>query len=107
MPPLAGSVEARSARIEAAFRTDSFAIARVLVKDGRLGILARHTQARNTKTGAPKRALYVEGDGGRMGWLIGAMAEPDVARMAGEFVENVAFAFFGEEPCRRKMRFRT
>jgi hypothetical protein len=102
MPPLAGSVEERSARIEAAFRADGFAVARVLVKDDRLGILARHTSARNTVTGSPKRAFYVEGDGAQMGWLIGAMAEPDVARMAGEFVENVAFAFFGEGPASKE-----
>ena len=93
-----GSVESRFARIEAAFRKDGFEVVRRTEKDERLGILARHTQARNSRTGAPKRAFYVEGDGARIGWLIGAMAEPDVARMAGEFIDNVAFAFFGSGP---------
>jgi hypothetical protein len=92
------NVEARSARIEAAFRDDGFDIQQRLVRDGRLGMLACHARARNTGTGAPKRAYYAEGDGARMGWLIGAMAEPDVARMAGDFVENVAFAFFSTGP---------
>jgi hypothetical protein len=90
------NVESRSARIEAAFKKDGFNVQQRLVRDGRLGMLARHASARNTRTGAPKRAYYAEGDGARMGWLIGAMAEPEVARMAGDFVENVAFAFFSE-----------
>ena len=108
--PVTGSVESRFARIEAAFRKDGFEVVRFpdprspghtvgcMLKDDRLGLLARHTRARNTVTGAPKRAFYVEGDGWHMGWLMGAMAEPDVARMAGEFVENVAFAFFSSGP---------
>ena len=92
------SIEERAARIEAAFRADGFQYAtrrgRYMVRDGALGMTAVHTTARSTKTGLPKRAYYVEGDGRRAGWLLGAMAEPDVARMAGEFVQNVAFAFF-------------
>ncbi len=100
--PVTETVAARSARIEAAFRKDGFAVARVLVKDGRLGIHARHRTAHNTRTGVPKSAFYMEGDGAQMGWLIGAMAEPDVARMAGEFAENVAFAFFGEGPASKE-----
>ncbi|HET6451885.1 MAG TPA: carcinine hydrolase/isopenicillin-N N-acyltransferase family protein, partial [Spirochaetia bacterium] len=43
---------------------------------------------------APKHAWYVEGDGWHRGWLLGTLAEPEVSRMAGEFVDNVAFAFF-------------
>jgi hypothetical protein len=88
------NVEARSSRITDAFRKDGFEVIRSLQKDGRMGLLACHATARNTRTGAPKRVLYVEGDGAHAGWLIGAMAEPEVARMAGDFVENVAFAFF-------------
>jgi hypothetical protein len=104
------NADERSVRIEAAFRQDGFQVTRFpdprvpgrslgyVLKDGRLGMMATHVRARSTKTGAPKRALYVEGDGARMGWLIGAMAEPEVARMAGEFADNVAFAFFGSGP---------
>ena len=95
------NVEARSRRIEAAFRADDFDVRHRLVRDGRLGMLACHTTAHNTRTGAPKRAYYAEGDGARIGWLIGAMAEPEVARMAGDFVENVAFAFFSTGPLSR------
>jgi hypothetical protein len=108
--PAREPVEARFARIEAAFRKDGFEVARFpdprspgrtvgyRLKDDRLGICAHHTRARNSRTGDPKRAFYVEGDGLQMGWLLGAMAEPEVARMAGDFVENVAFAFFGSGP---------
>jgi len=113
--PATGSVEERSARIEAAFRKDGFDVVRFpdprlrggrtvgyMLKDDRLGMLARHTRACNTRTAAPKRVFYVEGDGARMGWLIGAMAESDVARMAGEFVENAAFAFLGSGPAAKE-----
>jgi hypothetical protein len=108
--PATESVRERAARITAAFRADGFTIEKFpdpdapgetrdfLLKGDRLGMLARHEWAHNTVTGAPKRACYVEGDGYTMGWLVGAMAEADVARMAGEFVENVAFAFFGSGP---------
>ncbi len=92
----------RIAQMESAFRTDGFEVVRHVQKGERLGMLARHAWARNTVTGAPKRACYVEGDGYTMGWLVGALAEPDVARMAGEFVENVAFAFFGSGPAARE-----
>ncbi len=96
----AGSVAQRFARVEAAFRKDGFEVVRppgCLLKDDRIGVLAEHRSARSAKTGAPKRACYVEGDGYHMGWLIGAMREPDVARMAGDFTDNVAFAFVGAD----------
>ena len=99
------NVESRTAGVEAAFRKDGFEIIRRLTRDSRLGIVARHATARSTLTGAPKSAYYAEGDGARMGWLIGAMAEPDVARMAGDFVENVAFAFFSTGPLSRDENF--
>jgi len=98
----AGSVQERIARIESAFRKDGFEIVRQVQREDRLGMLAHHARARNTMTGAPKRACYVEGNGFTMGWLIGAMAEADVARMAGEFVENVAFDFFGSGPAAKE-----
>jgi hypothetical protein len=108
MPP-GGAIEERFARIEAGFGLDGFAVApvpepgapgrrlRFLTRNGWIGVAAEHRRARNSSTGAPKKAFYVEGDPSAMGWLIGAMAEPDVSRMAGEFVENVTFAFFGGE----------
>ncbi len=93
------SIEARAARVAAAVRADGFEAAAgpggYVVKDGMLGMAARHSSARSSRTGAPKRAYYVEGMGRQAGWLLGVMAEPEVARMAGEFVENVPFAFFG------------
>jgi hypothetical protein len=102
-----GTAAERLARVESAFVTDGFGVSPVpdpsaggrvapcLTKDGWIGVAAAHRTARNTVTGEPKRAFYVEGDAFTMGWLLGAMAEAAVARMATEFVENVAFAFFG------------
>jgi hypothetical protein len=62
-----------------------------------MGIAAVHRSARSTLTLAPKKAFYVEGDNFEMGWLLGCMAEADVARMATDFVRDVVFAFFGED----------
>ena len=92
------SIEERFSRVERALRQDGFDVTGspgFLVRDGALGIAAAHRSARNSATGQPKRAYYVEGTGRSAGWLLGAMAEPEVARMAGDFVENVVFAFFG------------
>jgi len=63
------------------------------LKDGRIGVAAEHSGARNFRTGRPKKAFYLEGSPRVMGWLLGALAEEDVSRMANEYVQNVAFAF--------------
>jgi hypothetical protein len=63
------------------------------VKDGCIGVLGVSRTARNGVTGAPKKAIYVEGDNFQMGYLLGLLAEADVARMTGEFAHNIAFAF--------------
>jgi len=95
------SMDERFTRVRAALHGDGFEVIGTpgcLAKDGAMGVAAAHRHARNARTGEPKRAYYVEGTGRQAGWLMGALAEPDVSRMAGEFVENVAFAFFGSAP---------
>ncbi len=63
------------------------------VKDGSIGVLGVSRTAKNGVTGAPKKAIYVEGDNFQMGYLLGVLAESDVARMTAEFAHNIAFAF--------------
>jgi hypothetical protein len=63
------------------------------VKDGCVGVLGVSRTARNGFTGAPKKAIYVEGDNFQMGYLLGLLAESDVARMTTEFAYKIAFAF--------------
>src|SRR5208283_3077546 len=95
--PLTGSIAERFARIQNAFRNDGFAVRGgtfgYRLKDGHIGVTAEQTGARNFRTGKPKRAYYLEGSPGVMGWLLGALAEEDVSRMTNEYVRNVAFAF--------------
>ena len=95
--PLTGSIAERFARIQNAFRNDGFAVRGgtfgYRLKDRHIGVAAEHTGARNFRTGRPKKAYYLEGSPGVMGWLLGALAEGDVSRMANEYVQNVAFTF--------------
>jgi hypothetical protein len=88
------TVAERLARIERAFQKEGFLPVAHRLKDERLGVAAEHKSARNTRTGAPKKAYYVEGDNAQMGWLLGFLAEPEISRMANEYLENVVFAFF-------------
>jgi hypothetical protein len=102
--PLTESIDDRFARIQSAFRKDGFSVrgavpgegrgqtAGYRLKDGHIGVAAEHSE-RNFRTGRPKRAYYLEGSPGVMGWLLGALAEEDVSRMANEYVQNAAFAF--------------
>ncbi|HYW85671.1 MAG TPA: carcinine hydrolase/isopenicillin-N N-acyltransferase family protein [Spirochaetia bacterium] len=107
--PLTGSIAERLARIQNAFSIDGFTVRQVpaayvsgaergqpigyLLKDGHIGVAAEQKSVRNFKTGRAKRAYYLEGSPGVMGWLLGALAEEDVSRMTNEYVQNAAFAF--------------
>lgn len=65
---------------------------------GKIGMLGESRDSTNIVTGEPKRVYYVEGDPYQMGYLLGLMAEPEISRMATDFVENIIFAFFkGDE----------
>lgn len=62
--------------------------------EGKMGILAESKTAVNTVTKEPKLVYYLEGTNYQMGFLLGLMAEPTVARMTTEFAENMLTAFF-------------
>jgi len=64
---------------------------------GKIGILAEHITAKNTVTGQPKRAFYLEGNNYQMGFQMGLIAEPDVSTMATDYIEKVVFYFFNAE----------
>ncbi|MGA2975559.1 MAG: carcinine hydrolase/isopenicillin-N N-acyltransferase family protein [Spirochaetia bacterium] len=108
--PIAGSPSQRFARVQAAFTADNFSV--VPITDPRapgatlaylqtgqsIGVAAVHNGAFHSQHSRPKKAFYVEGNGFEKGWLIGRMAEPDVSRMAGDYIRDVAFDFFGPSP---------
>lgn len=81
------------AEIRRAFAGDNYEVKTCVTFQGMRGYLAEHRTARNAKTQAPKRALYVEGDGYQMGYLTGLLAEPDVRLMAIDYVTHVIPAF--------------
>jgi hypothetical protein len=100
------SIAAKFVRVESGFLADGFSVVplpvpgspstqtRFLTIGGALGVRAERPAA--PASDRRKTAFYLEGDGYQMGWMMGYMAEADVSRMATEFVENVAFAFFDE-----------
>jgi hypothetical protein len=85
---------ARLGRIESAFANDGFLVKTHVLKDSGMGVLAEHGSARNTLTGEPKRAFFLQGDNYTMGWMLGFLSERDVSRMCGEFLDSVVIAFF-------------
>ncbi len=85
------------AELRQAFESDGYAVRRTETFQGRRGWRAEHHTARNTRTGRPKQAFYVEGSGYEMGYLIGLLAEPDVRRMATDFTDSVVPAFISPE----------
>jgi hypothetical protein len=76
-----------------AFVADGYDVKDVQLYQNQRGIRAEHRTARNTRTSAPKKAFYVEGNGFQMGYLTGLLAEEDVSKMAGDYVEKVILAF--------------
>jgi hypothetical protein len=100
--------QAQSARINqliAAFQRDGFQVAdpepgpgkEVVVYHDKIGIRATHQTATIGTTGEKKKAFYVEGDHYEMGYLMGQLAEPEIADMCKEFTKLVALAFVGSD----------
>ncbi len=93
------SPDARIERIIKAFQGEEhpFEVDRdkdVFVFEGQVGIRACNSTACIHVHGREnKNAYYVEGTPYQMGYLLGWMAEPDVARMCTEFLERVVFEF--------------
>ncbi len=109
---MTASVSERFPRVARAFTADGFTVVRF--PDRRapgetlgwqqtgqsMGVAAVHNGALSAH-GKPKKAFYVEGTGFEKGWLMGRMAEPEVSRMAGAYIRDVVFAFFGPNPLSR------
>ncbi|NTU53062.1 MAG: hypothetical protein HGA97_05040 [Chlorobiaceae bacterium] len=67
--------------------------------NGRTGLMAVHRSEtiQLGDTVRQKKAFYVEGSHYEMGFLVGAMAEPDVYHMANDYLNNVIPDFIGNE----------
>jgi hypothetical protein len=99
--------QVQSARIErliAAFHQDGFQVVDpevgkdVVLYHDKIGIRATHRTATiGTDPNNKKKAYYVEGDHYEMGYLMGQLAEPEIASMCKDFTKLVALAFVGSD----------
>lgn len=86
----------RYIKLEEAFRKDGFTITkRVFIESGMMGLEARHKTAVNYDTGEKKKSYYIEGTPYERGFLLGLLAEPEIADMAVNFADNIVFDFLG------------
>jgi len=79
-----------------AFKIDDFEVDEnegIFQFDGKVGILATHKTAINSNTQKKKKAYYVEGNHYQMGYLMGLMAEREIAVMTTDYSNNIFFDF--------------
>jgi hypothetical protein len=102
---LAQTQKARLERLIAAFQRDGFQVAdpdpgpgkEVVIYHDKIGIRATHQTATIGTTGIKKKAFYVEGNHYEMGYLMGQLAEPEIASMCKDFTKLVALASVGPD----------
>jgi len=77
------AIEQRVSILRKAFRKDGFEVRLQdeCMDQNRMGIILRYRSATNFDTGEVKRAYYVEGSPYQRGYLMGWMAEPEIARL--------------------------
>ncbi|HWR18801.1 MAG TPA: hypothetical protein VN608_04205 [Clostridia bacterium] len=80
-------------RLTRAFDADGFTIKRVITVEDGLGAVAAHKTAFNYDTRQKKLCYYLEGTPYARGYVMGLMAEPQVAEMAVSFTDNIVFDF--------------
>jgi hypothetical protein len=91
-----GNMEQRYAALAEAFIADGFQVVRrAHTETGQLGLMARHMTAVNYDTNEKKTAYYLEGTPYERGFLMGLLAEPQIADMAVNFAENIVFDQIG------------
>ncbi len=105
----ADDCETRFQRVRAAFEADGFGMVPLddpemeggevpyLRRQGFIACAAAHKAPRSPASKEPKIAYYVEGSNYLMGYFMGLMAEKRIARMTGEYCDNVIFDFFSME----------
>ena len=84
-----------------AFQKDGYEVRKITVKSDKIGMMAEHKTAANYETGKKKRAYYVEGTNYEMGYLLGLLAEKEIALMASDFTDRVVFSFIGSSVLER------
>jgi hypothetical protein len=82
-------------RLSLAFLKDGYEMIKGFTLPDGIGIKAQHKTAKNYDTGQRKSVFYLEGTPYQMGYLLGLLAEPEVADMAIRFKENVVYDYIG------------
>ena len=80
-----------------AFGKDGFEVGKIVNKFGKTGIMAESRSAVNYDSGERKKAYYLEGSCYEMGFLMGMLAENEIAAMTGDFTNKVVFSFIGSK----------
>jgi len=83
-------------RLYTAFKRDGFEIEKIVKYKGKRGILAKSRSILNYDTGKPKSAYYLEGSPYEMGYLMGSLAEREIALMM-DYTDRVVFSFIGSK----------
>jgi len=86
----------RLLQLNEAFKKDGFEVVKAITYNGRRGIAAENKDILNYDTGLPKKAYYIEGTAYEMGYLMGRLAEKEVARMM-DYADRVVFSFIGSK----------
>ena len=88
------TISERQQRVMEAFTQDQFTtLERVETYQDGLGICVSSAAPIGDSPAKRKKAYYIDGDPHTLGYLMGRLAEPEIARMCDEFVENIVFAF--------------
>lgn len=84
-----------------AFQKDGFEVKRIVTKLNGLGMMAEHKTAYHYDSGEKKKIYYLEGTPYEMGYLMGLLAEKQIAEMTEVFAEKVIFDFIGSKVLER------
>lgn len=80
-----------------AYAEDGFRARTAYVLPDALGVMAVHNTAKDYDTGRGKTSYYLEGTPHARGYLLGILAEPQIAEMAINFTDNILFDFVSAE----------
>ncbi len=99
--------EKRIRELCASFAEDGFDVPPdgVVVKNDRIGMKAVHRTARSYEEDEPKVAYYVEGRPFEMGYLLGRLAEREIATMTDLYIDRVFRAMLREAMTGERMDY--
>ncbi len=89
--------ELKLTKLYNAYAADGFQIKKAYALSGGLGVMAVHKSAKDYDARRGKRSYYLEGTPYERGYLLGLLAEPQIAEMAVRFTDSIIFDFIDME----------